>query len=109
MANYQKHEAQDWAAANLRGQWTTLVTPFTVDNKFDDAGMRRNIQHIRKLGTKGGGCTWGMGEFWSLRFEERLRVMETVADEAHGKWLTAAHVTHTSAEEMLALARKAES
>ena len=60
MANYQKHEAQDWAAANLRGQWTTLVTPFTVDNKFDDAGMRRNIQHIRKLGTKGGGCTWGM-------------------------------------------------
>lgn len=109
MANYQKHEAQDWAAANLRGQWTTLVTPFTVDNKFDDAGMRRNIQHIRKLGTKGGGCTWGMGEFWSLRFEERLRVMETVADEAHGKWLTAAHVTHTSAEEMLALASHAES
>ena len=109
MANYQKHEAQDWATENLRGQWTTLVTPFTVDNKFDDAGMRRNIQHIRKLGTRGGGCTWGMGEFWSLTFEERLRVMETVADEADGKWLTAAHVTHTSAEDMVALARHAES
>tara|TARA_Y100000758_G_C16064086_1_gene425622 strand:- start:668 stop:2734 length:2067 start_codon:yes stop_codon:yes gene_type:complete len=109
MANYQKHEAQDWAAENLRGQWTTLVTPFTVDNKFDDSGMRRNIQHIRKLGTRGGGCTWGMGEFWSLTFEERLRVMETVADEANGNWLTAAHVTHTSAEDMVALARHAES
>ena len=109
MANYQKHEAQDWATENLRGQWTTLVTPFTVDNKFDDAGMRRNIQHIRKLGTRGGGCTWGMGEFWSLTFEERLRVMATVADEADGKWLTAAHVTHTSAEDMVALARHAES
>ena len=34
MANYQKHEAQDWAKENLRGQWTTLVTPFTVDNKL---------------------------------------------------------------------------
>ena len=109
MANYQKHEAQDWAKENLRGQWTTLVTPFTVDNKFDDAGMRRNIQHIRKLGTRGGGCTWGMGEFWSLTFDERLRVMETVADEADGKWLTAAHVTHTSAEDMVALAHNAES
>ena len=109
MANYQKHEAQDWAKENLRGQWTTLVTPFTVDNKFDDAGMRRNIQHIRKLGTRGGGCTWGMGEFWSLTFDERLRVMETVADEADGKWLTAAHVTHTSAEDMVALAHHAES
>ena len=109
MANYQKHEAQDWAAENLRGQWTTLVTPFTADNKFDDSGMRRNIQHIRKLGTRGGGCTWGMGEFWSLTFEERLRVMETVADEANGNWLTAAHVTHTSAEDMVALARHAES
>ena len=109
MANYQKQEAQDWAKENLRGQWTTLVTPFTVDNKFDDAGMRRNIQHIRKLGTRGGGCTWGMGEFWSLTFDERLRVMETVADEADGKWLTAAHVTHTSAEDMVALAHHAES
>ena len=109
MANYQKHDAQDWAKENLRGQWTTLVTPFTVDNKFDDAGMRRNIQHIRKLGTRGGGCTWGMGEFWSLTFDERLRVMETVADEADGKWLTAAHVTHTSAEDMVALAHHAES
>ena len=59
MANYQKHEAQEWAWQNLRGQWTTLVTPFTPENAFDEAGMRHNIRHIRRLGTKGGGCTWG--------------------------------------------------
>ena len=109
MANYQKHEAQDWAWQNLRGQWTTLVTPFTPENAFDEAGMRQNIRHIRRLGTRGGGCTWGMGEFWSLTFEERVRVMDTVADEARGQWLTAAHVTHTSAEDMISLAQHAES
>ena len=109
MANYQKHEAQDWAWQNLRGQWTTLVTPFTPENTFDEAGMRQNIRHIRRLGTRGGGCTWGMGEFWSLTFEERVRVMDTVADEARGQWLTAAHVTHTSAEDMISLAQRAES
>ncbi len=108
MANYQKSEAQDWAWENLRGQWTTLITPFTPDNAFDEEGMRRNIRHIRSLGTRGGGCTWGMGEYWSLTFDERVRDMDTVADEARGQWLTATHVTHTSAEDMLALAKRAE-
>lgn len=108
MARYQKHEAQEWAWEALRGQWSTLVTPFTPDNGFDEDGMRRNIRHIRSLGTTGAGCTWAMGEFWSLTFDERVRVMETVADEARGKLLTGAHVTHTSAQDMLALAGHAE-
>ena len=31
MAEYTKGEALDWARENLRGQWTTLMTPFTPD------------------------------------------------------------------------------
>ena len=108
MALYQKHEAQDWAWEGLRGQWTTLVTPFTADKAFDEAGMRKNIRHIQSLGTQGAGCSWAMGEFWSLTFDERCKVMETVADESRGKWFIGAHVTHTSAEDMLALAKRAE-
>jgi len=108
MAQYKKHEAQEWAWENLRGQWTTLITPFTQDNQIDEAGMRHNIRHIRRLGTRGRGCTWGMGEFWSLTHEERLRVMDIVADEARGQWPVGAHVTHTSAPAMLDLARHAE-
>ena len=46
---------------NLRGQWTTLTTPFAPDDEFDEEGMRGNIRQIRFLGTQGGGCTWGMG------------------------------------------------
>jgi uncharacterized protein (UPF0264 family)/dihydrodipicolinate synthase/N-acetylneuraminate lyase len=108
MAGYQKHEAQEWAWEALRGQWTTLITPFTPDKEFDERGMRQNIRHIQSLGTRGAGCTWAMGEFWSLTYEERLRVMSTVADESRGQWFIGAHVTHTSAEDMLALAKHAE-
>jgi len=109
MATYTKEEAQEWAWENLKGQWTTLITPFTPDDQIDEGGLRRNIQHIRKLGTAGAGCTWGMGEFWSLTHQERLQVMEVVADEARGQWTIGAHITHTSAGAMLDLARNAES
>ena len=108
MAGYTKGEARDWARTSLRGHWTTLMTPFTPDDALDEEGLRGNIRHIRKLGTRGAGCTWGMGEFWSLTREERLRVYDIVSEEAAGRWLIAAHVTHTSAREMLALAGHAE-
>ncbi len=108
MATYSKHEAQAWAWEALKGQWTTLVTPFTPDDRFDREGMKRNIRHIRSLGTTGAGCTWGMGEFWSLTHDERIDVMDTVAEESAGDWLIAAHVTDSSAPEMLSLARHAE-
>ena len=109
MADYRKHEAQEWAWGFLKDQWTTIMTPFTPDNRIDDDGLRRNMRYIRSLGTRGGGCTWGMGEFWSLTFDERTRVMDIVADEAAGRWGIAAHVTHTSVGDMLALADRAES
>ena len=108
MANYSKNEAQEWARETLKGQWTTLMTPFTPENTVDEAGLRNNIRHIRRLGTRGAGCTWGMGEFWSLTHDERVQVMDTLADEAQGQWLIGAHVTHSSGPEMLSLARHAE-
>ena len=108
MASYTKIESQEWANSTLRGQWSTLITPFTEDDELDEVGLRQNIRHIRSLGTKGAGCTWGMGEFWSLTSEERLRICEIVSDEAGGKWPVGAHVTHTSYKEMLSLARNAE-
>lgn len=108
MAQYTKKDARDWAREHLRGEWTTLVTPFTPGDEVDEAGIRHNIRHIRSLGTSGGGCSWNMGEFWSLTREERLRVFDVVADEAAGKWPIAAQVTHTSYKEAVALAKAVE-
>jgi 4-hydroxy-tetrahydrodipicolinate synthase len=108
MARYTRDEALDWARESLTGQWTTLMTPFTSEDELDEAGLRDNIRRVRRLGTTGAGCTWGMGEFWSLTREERLRVYDVVSDEAAGGLLIAAHVTHTSSAEMLMLADHAE-
>ena len=108
MAEYTKSEAMDWARENLRGQWTTLMTPFDEDDEVDEQGLRANIRRVRSLGTRGGGCTWGMGEFWSLTHEERLRIYDIVSDEAAGEGPIAAHVTHTSQKSMLDLANHAE-
>ncbi|MCL0102062.1 dihydrodipicolinate synthase family protein, partial [Dehalococcoidia bacterium] len=108
MSSYSKNEAQDWAWENLRGQWTTIPTSFTQHDTIDEEALRHNIRHIRSLGTSGAGCTWGMGEFWSLTREERMTVMEVVATEANAKWPIAAHVSHTSSRETLSLINHAE-
>ena len=108
MAKYNKSEAQDWARESLRGQWSTLMTPFTPEDEIDEQGLRQNIRYVQRLGSRGAGFTWGMGEFWSLTHEERLRVYDIVSDEAQGSWLIAAHVTDTSAKDMVALAKHAE-
>ncbi|MSQ40081.1 MAG: hypothetical protein EXR55_00140 [Dehalococcoidia bacterium] len=108
MAKYTKNEAQEWAGEHLKGQWSTLVTPFTPEDQVDEAALRHEVRHVRSLGTRGAGATWGIGEFWSLSQDERLRIYDIVSDEARGQWPIAAHVTNNSAREMLALARHAE-
>ena len=109
MANYTKYEAQDWAWETLKGQWTTLITPFTNDNQVDVDGIKRNVRYVRSLGTAGAGCTWNMGEFWSMSQVERIQVMDAVTEAAEGTWPIGAHVTSTNANEMVDLAQHAES
>ena len=98
----------EWARETLRGQWSTLMTPFTSDDDIDEEGLRRNIRHVKDLGVRGAGCTWGMGEFWTLTQEERMRVYDIVSDEAGDEWPMGAHVSHTSMKDMLDLAEHAE-
>ncbi|MQG15693.1 MAG: dihydrodipicolinate synthase family protein [SAR202 cluster bacterium] len=101
MAEYSKNEAMDWARENLRGQWSTLMTSFNEDNQINEPGIRADIKHIKSLGTKGIGCTWGMGEFWSLTEQERLKVYDVVSDEGRHDWLIAAHITDTSLKNVI--------
>ena len=84
------------------------MTPFDENDSIDEKGLRHDIKHVKSLGTKGAGCTWGMGEFWTLTHEERVKVYDIVADEAGGEWPIAAHVSHTSQKEMYSLASHAE-
>ena len=49
MPRYSKGEALDWARETMVGQWSTLVTPFTVDDDIDESGLRSNIRRISSL------------------------------------------------------------
>tara|TARA_Y100000817_G_scaffold132989_1_gene104112 strand:- start:983 stop:1966 length:984 start_codon:yes stop_codon:yes gene_type:complete len=108
MSKYSKNEAQDWANINVTGQWSTLMTPFTPEDDIDENGIRSDVRRLIELGSQGAGCTWGMGEFWSLTTEERKQVYEIVSDESEGKLLTAAHVSHSSIKTVIDLATHAE-
>jgi 4-hydroxy-tetrahydrodipicolinate synthase len=105
--NYTTSDAKAWAREKLVGQWTTMVTPFTADDRLDEAGLASNVEHVLRLGTKGMGFSWNMGEFWSLTPAERLRLMEIVPGLVRGRALTAFQVTDTSLGQVVALARRA--
>ena len=102
MQNYTKNEAKEWARSFLVGQWSTLVTPFDENGLVDEKGLRNNIEYIKSLGTNGAGCSWGMGEFWSLSTNERKRLMSIVKDQAKD-WPVAAHISHTSISDVIEL------
>jgi len=106
--DYTRSTAKSWGREKLRGEWTTLVTPFTPDDELDERGLAANIDRVAQLGTRGLGCSWNMGEFWSLTQAERYRLMEFVPSVVKGRMLTAFQVTHTSLKEVVAMADAAQ-
>jgi len=106
--DYSKKEGKAWAREKLVGQWTTMVTPFTSNDEVDEAGLRRNIDHVIKLGTSGMGFSWNMGEFWSLTTEERMRLMEFVPGAVRGRCRLAFQTTTNCLRDAVAMSRRAE-
>ena len=105
---YSTSDAKAWAREKLVGQWTTMVTPFTRDDELDEPGLASNVEHVLKLGTRGMGFSWNMGEFWSLTHAERFRLMELVPTLVRGRALTAFQITETSLKEVVELGQRAE-
>ncbi len=107
--NYKRSEAKEAAKAQFRGVWAAITTPFTPDDKLDEAGLRRNMRHYTDvLHVDGIFCAGTMGEFWALTKEERKRVTEIVVEESRGKCKVIAHTGHHSPNETIDLTRHAE-
>ncbi len=107
--NYRKSEAKEASRAQFRGVWAAITTPFTADDRLDEAGLRRNMRHFTdQLGVDGIFCTGTMGEFWALTKEERKRVVEIVVEEARGKCRVIPHTGHHSPAETVDLTRHAQ-
>jgi 4-hydroxy-tetrahydrodipicolinate synthase len=107
--NYRKSEAKEASFEQFRGVWAAIATPFTPDDKLDEAGLRRNMRHLTDaLHIDGIFCAGTMGEFWALTKEERKRVVEIVVEEAQGKCKVIAHTGHHSVNETVDLTQHAQ-
>ncbi len=107
--DYTRSEAKRAARERFRGVWAAITTPFTADNRLDEAGLRHNMRWLtQELKIDGVFCTGTMGEFWALTREERMRVVEIVVEEARGRCLTIPHTGHHSADETVELTNHAE-
>jgi 4-hydroxy-tetrahydrodipicolinate synthase len=105
---YTRSDAKAWAREALVGQWTTMMTPFTAEDELDEKGLAANIEHVLRLGTRGLGFSWNMGEFWSLTRDERYRLMELAPRLVRGRAHIAFQVTDTSLKDVVAMAHRAE-
>ena len=96
----------------LKGIVAAMVTPFQDDESVDEKGLRAVTRYLIEQGIHGLFPGGSQGEFFSLNFDERCRVLEVTLDEAQktsGGVFVVAHVGAITTREAIALARHAES
>ena len=106
---YGKGEAREYAKEALRGIWTSLPYHFTLDDRLDEAAIRRNVDIvIDGLQVDGHYSDGNVAEFWSMPLEERKRAQEVMLEATAGRVPLMAGTHHQSAMECLALTRHAQ-
>lgn len=93
----------------LKGVLSANVTPFTTDGEqINEAALRALIDQNISDGVDGFVPAGGTGEFSVLSHQERLRLVEIVAEQAAGRATVLAHTGATSTREAITLSRHAE-
>jgi 4-hydroxy-tetrahydrodipicolinate synthase len=83
----------------LRGVIPVLQTPFTTDDRVDDACLEREVQFCLKAGVHGVVVPIMASEFWVLSHEERKHISELVVSAASKKIPVIVGVAAPSAKE----------
>ena len=69
----------------LKGVSVAMVTPFNEDESINEDQLRNLVNFLIDKGVNGLVPVGTTGEFVNMTFEERLRVIEVVIDEAKGR------------------------
>ncbi len=77
----------------LRGIVASLHTPFTDDDAVDTASVIRLVEHCAGAGCCGVLVAAVAGEVGSLEPAERRRLLDVVAEHAHGRLAVVAGVS----------------
>ena len=92
----------------LEGTTVAMVTPFTTEDKVDEAGMRENMNYLLERGVNGLLAAGTTGESATITHQEQKKMMEILVDEVKGKVAAVAGAGSNSSKEALGLVKHAE-
>ncbi|HVA37247.1 MAG TPA: dihydrodipicolinate synthase family protein [Candidatus Dormibacteraeota bacterium] len=96
-------------ATIVRGIVGTPVTPFTSDNRLDEATAERLTDFLIRNGAHGIAVPMHIGESLNMSSEERKRLAEITVKVAAGRVPVFINVSLSGTDEVIALARHAQS
>jgi 4-hydroxy-tetrahydrodipicolinate synthase len=92
----------------LHGVLTALATPFDRDGGIDVPTLRRVVDRSIDAGVDGVVAAGSTGEVGALTRDERLRLVDTIIEQADGRVPVVAQTGATSTAEAISLSRAAE-
>ena len=69
----------------FKGMYPAMVTPFTKDDRLDEAGFKANIDWYIEEGSHGISCLGSIGEYVALTDDERKRVIDLTVEQVNGR------------------------
>lgn len=94
---------------DMRGVIPALVTPFDEKENFDEKRMRALVDHLISRRVDGLYLTGSTGEGFLMTPQERMKVVEVVADQVNGRIPLIAHVGAIGTKVSIDLAKQAAS
>ena len=83
--DFTRKEAKKWALEKLKDFYMCPLSPTTKDGKFDEAGIRENIDAYAAMGINGLVVGGFISECWNVTPKEWNRYHEVVADANKGR------------------------
>ncbi|TDF98710.1 4-hydroxy-tetrahydrodipicolinate synthase [Paenibacillus piri] len=85
-----------------------MITPFTPNDEIHEQAIRQMVNRFIDAGAHGIFCLGTNGEFFSLTYDEKVRIAEIVADEAKGRIAVYMGTGGISTREVVRLSRDME-
>jgi 4-hydroxy-tetrahydrodipicolinate synthase len=95
-------------AREIRGIIPAVITPFDSEEKVDEKAFRTILNYLIESGVHGIFPAGSQGEFFTLKLEEKKRLIEIAIEEARGRAFVMAHTGAITTRDSIELSKFAE-
>lgn len=92
----------------IKGIVPAILTPFDKEEKINENELRNQINRMINAGVHGIFSLGTNGEFFTLTYEEKIKIMEIVVDEVNGRVPVYAGTGCITTKETIMLSKEAE-